>query len=261
MNNLDQAPTEEIISRAPEIALGTFNLQPPPPLTEKETVEHSKGAVARVFETLNALDQTVAGKTLKLGFNRLAASNHDRDAWITVISRLASRAPAGLGEGKIKSEHESATISKDAFSPSDGLRNALYFYVVDDFKRRIDVAISWLNEEFYNDKVQSMQQGGELVQENYKRWMLKVLDGIIPFLDAGSKLLIRFVSEIPSLDRDVLQRVTRIARDPERVQLAVNSLHYLILLRPPVRDIAIDALEDLYKNCKSCRLTNLTSSY
>jgi symplekin len=57
--------------------------------------------------------------------------------------------------------------------------------------------------------------------------MLRVLDGIIPYLDAKDKLLIRFLSEIPEVNEKVLERVKGLARDPERVQLAVNSLLFV----------------------------------
>jgi symplekin len=245
INNLDQAPTET--DRAP-VSLGPFNLPPPPPLTTEQTAEYSKGAVNRVFGTLSAMDQSAPSKTQKLGFNRLAATNHDRDAWITLITRLATRAPAGLGDGKLKSE--SASLSRGSFSLNDAVRDSLYLYVVDDFRKRIDVGISWLNEEWYNDRIQKQQnEGAEYIPEHYEKWMLKILDGIVPFLDAKDKLLIRFLSEIPSINQDVLKRVVRLAKDPERVQLAVQALHYLILLRPPAREMALDALEDLYKNC------------
>jgi symplekin len=43
------------------------------------------------------------------------------------------------------------------------------------------------------------------------------------------------------------------ARDPERVGLAIAVIHYLVLFRPPVRDICLDALEDLWKNCRLTR--------
>lgn len=245
INNLDQAPIET--DRAP-VSLGPFNLPPPPPLTTEQTAEYSKGAVNRVFGTLSAMDQSAPSKTQKLGFNRLAATNHDRDAWITLITRLATRAPAGLSDGKLKSE--SASLSRGSFSLNDAVRDSLYLYVVDDFRKRIDVGISWLNEEWYNDRIQKQQnEGAEYIPEHYEKWMLKILDGIVPFLDAKDKLLIRFLSEIPSINQDVLKRVVRLAKDPERVQLAVQALHYLILLRPPAREMALDALEDLYKNC------------
>lgn len=227
-NKLDQEPPEDVaVARVPEVALGSFNLPPPPPLTGNETIECSKGAVTRVFGTLAAFDQTAATKQQKLGLNRLAASNHDRDAWITLISRLATRASAGLENGKVKSEH---ALTRNDFSASDTIREALFLYIIDDFRRRIDVAISWLNEEWYNDQM-SMQQQGDKEEPtlHYKQWMLRILDGIVPFLDAKDKLLIRFLSEIPSLDHSVLQRVVGLAKDPERVQLAVNAIQYACL--------------------------------
>lgn len=245
INDLDQAPPD--MDRAP-VSLGPFNLPPPPPLTAEQTVEYSKGAVNRVFSTLTEMEQPASSKTQKPGFNRLAATNHDRDAWITLIARLATRAPAGLDESKLKSE--SGSLSKGTFSLNDAIRESLYLYVVDDFRKRIDVGISWLNEEWYNDRIQKQQnEEAEYIPEHYEKWMLKILDGIVPFLDAKDKLLIRFLSEIPSINQDVLKRVVRLAKDPERVQLAVQALHYLILLRPPAREMALDALEDLYKNC------------
>lgn len=58
---------------------------------------------------------------------------------------------------------------------------------------------------------------------------MKVLDVILPYLDAKDKLLIRFLSEIPAIDEAILVRVKGLARDPERVTLAVNALQYVIM--------------------------------
>jgi len=244
-NNLDQVPPDA--DRAP-VSLGPFNLPPPPPLTTDQIAEYSKGTVNRVFSTLTMIEQSAPSKSQKAGFNRLAATNHDRDAWITLVTRLATRAPAGLSEGKLKSE--TSSLSRGGSPLNDAVRDSLYLYVVDDFRKRIDVGISWLNEEWYNDRIQKQQnEEAEYIPEHYEKWMLKILDGIVPFLDAKDKLLIRFLSEIPSINQDVLKRVVRLAKDPERVQLAVQALHYLILLRPPAREMALDALEELYKNC------------
>ncbi|TIA85781.1 hypothetical protein D6C76_00729 [Aureobasidium pullulans] len=247
-NNLDQAPPDA--DRAP-VSLGPFNLPPPPPLTTDRVAEYSKGTVNRVFSTLTTLEQSAPSKLQRAGFNRLAATNHDRDAWITLVTRLATRAPAGLDEGKLKSEGSS--LSRGGLL-NDAVRDSLYLYIIEDFRKRIDVGISWLAEEWYNDRIQKQQnKEAEYIQEHYEKWMLKILDGIVPFLDAKDKLLIRFLSEIPSINQDVLKRVVRLAKDPERVQLAVQALHYLILLRPPAREMALDALEELYKNYDESR--------
>ena len=124
-------------------------------------------------------------------------------------------------------------VKKQVASPSlsDGIRETLWKFTIEDFRSRIPIAIAWLNEEWYNDQIQKQnseqqRQGVTLpkLKQHYEKWMLKVLDGIVPYLDAKDKHLIRFLSEIPEVNTNVLARVTGLARDPERVQMAVNSL-------------------------------------
>ncbi|KAF9633714.1 Armadillo-like helical protein [Lasiodiplodia theobromae] len=250
LNKLDSVASDtNAMERQPDMALGTFNLPPPPALTQQETVEYSKGTINRVFGIMSALDDAGRGKAQKHGFNRLAASGYDRDAWVTMITRLATRASAGLEEGVVKKEEGGELVDRKggAFSISNAIRDALYLYVLEDFRRRIDVAVSWLCEEWYNDRLQSEVSEIEPVL-HYEKWALKVLDGILPYLDAKDKVLIRFLSEVPELISGMLDRVKGLARDPERIALAVNAIHYLILMRPPVRDLCIDAIEDLWRN-------------
>ncbi|EKG22268.1 Armadillo-like helical protein [Macrophomina phaseolina MS6] len=249
LNKMDGAPLDaNSMERPPDMSLGTFNLAPPPALTEQETVEYSKGTINRVFGIMSALDDPSRGKAQKHGFNRLAASSYDRDAWVTVITRLATRASAGLDGGPvIKSEDGELDRKGGRFSISNAIRDSLYMYVLEDFRRRIEVAISWLSEEWYNDRLMAEAADVEPAP-HYEKWALKVLDGILPYLDAKDKVLIRFLSEVPELVPGMLDRVKGLARDPERISLAVNAIHYLILMRPPVRDQCIDAVEDLWRN-------------
>lgn len=181
----------------------------------------SRGTITRIFGFVNTLEDPIT-KSSNLGFSRIAASNSDRDSWVTVVSRLATRAVAGLEDdvfdGKVKQE---GVVRRSDFSMSDTIRDALYLYVLDDFRRRIAIAISWLNEEWYIDKVRAP---ADEATPHYDKWVLKILDGIVPYLDAKDKVLIRFLSEIPKVNPDLLERVKRLARDPERVSLAVNAI-------------------------------------
>lgn len=52
---------------------------------------------------------------------------------------------------------------------------------------------------------------------------------MVPYLDAKDKVLIRFLSEIPAINADILERVKKLARDPERVGLAVNAIQSVLL--------------------------------
>lgn len=231
LNKIENAPPEDFLQQ-PEVALGPFTLPQPPPLTEKETEQIGKGTLNRVFGMMNVLDEPSSAKTQKPGLNRLAGSNYDRDAWITVITRLATRASAGLetsSQDSMKNEDTNGFVATKTISLSNSIRETLYIYVIEDFRARIPIAIAWLNEEWYNDQIQLQQrpeemQDDEQPPQHYERWVLKVLDGIVPYLDAKDKVLIRFLSEIPGVSQTVLERVKGLARDPERVGLAVNAL-------------------------------------
>lgn len=191
------------------------------------------------------MEEPSSTKKPEAGLNRLAASNLDRNAWITLITRIATRAPSGLEDNshsnRIKKEDDdsdSMIISqRHGSSLSDSIRESLYVYVIEDFRRRIDTAIGWLNEEWYNDQIQLQQQQQHHRQRQhhepaagspqYEGLALRILDGILPYLDARDKLFTRFVSELPGITQAVLERVKSLARDPERVGLAVNTLQYV----------------------------------
>ncbi|KAL8761536.1 MAG: hypothetical protein Q9184_002356 [Pyrenodesmia sp. 2 TL-2023] len=263
LSKTNNEPPEDPLPLPPDLALGPFELPQPPPLTAEQTQQVGKGTISRVFSMMGVLNDSPTAKRQRPGLNRLAGSNYDRDAWMTVITRLATRASAGLDDENI-SDEEDAEKSKDVRAKqttthnlSEGIRETLWKFIIEDFRSRISIAISWLNEEWFNDRIQlqdhAVQNTKKLPpKQNYETWMLKVLDSILPFLDAKDKVLIRFLSEIPALDEKVVERVKGLAKDPERVALAAQAL-YLIIVRPPVREICADALEDLWRNYEDAK--------
>lgn len=245
LNKLDTTNTtpEPPPKPAPDMELGQFKLPPPPQLSPEEALQIGQGTISRVFGVMQALDEPV-GKA-RTGMNRLAASSFDREAWITIITRLATRAAGGLEETTniVKSEDDKSTTM------SDTLRESLYLYVLEDFRKRIDIAVTWLCEEWYNDQIQLKMNSQ--ARQHYEIWALKILDGMVPYLDARDKILTRFLSEIPSLSIQLLDRVKSLCRDPATVNLSLTTLLYLVMFRPPVRDMALDAVEDVWATCKS----------
>ncbi|SMQ46888.1 unnamed protein product [Zymoseptoria tritici ST99CH_3D1] len=259
LNRLDDAPPNGV---APEIAVTTFNLPPPPPLTDQDRDEYSKTALTRVFGTLASLDKEAKPKARQAhehGFNRLAAvsASHDREGWITLVTRLATRSSFDLGEkDEVKKENQDRSLSKrgHVFNLSAGIRESLLNYVMESFRSRMEVAIIWLNEEWYSDRLQQKQneaQGMDVDSDdlpNYWFWTLRLLDGMMPYFDVkDGRILIRLLSEVPAINRDVLDRVRKIAEDPERVAISTNALLYLIMFKPPVRELAIDCVEQMWR--------------
>jgi symplekin len=262
INKLDGLPSNPFSSQpGTSTALAAYKLPEAPPLSEEDVEKYGDMTVHRAFGMLSSVDETQRSKATKGGFSRLAASDYNRDAWVTILSRLATRASAGLDdpEAGIKDEY-AVKSAKGSMKISEAIRDGLYQYIMYDWKKRIDVAISWLNEEWYNDMILAqttkdpMTNGtanGHTVspdspQGNYHRCALRLIDGILPYIEHTDKILLRFLSEIPTIDYDILVRLKKMAEDPERIDLACNALHYLYMFRPPVRRIVVDILAEMW---------------
>ena len=232
-NRLDPSPADEQMKAEVDLALKAFKLAQPPLITFEQAEMMGKGAISRVFSMMSALEEPT--KAPKAGLHRLAGSSFDREAWVTVITRLATRASPDLPDDEDDNGEDKAVLLRaQGSSLGDGIRETLWKYVVEDFRHRIDVAISWLNEEWYNDRMQSKAAqeapatNGDgatpVIKANYEKWTLKLLDAIVPFLDANDKVLVRFLGEIPEISQNLLDRVKNLARDPDRVSLAVKAI-------------------------------------
>ncbi|KAJ5120557.1 uncharacterized protein N7515_009945 [Penicillium bovifimosum] len=259
------AVAAEVADLQPDlVSLGPFVLPQPPPLSEEEAGEIGRSAVARVFGMLSAAETSPTPaknqNQQKLGFARLAGSTFDRDAWSVLLTRLATRAPAGLENDQSTKEDPAA---RRQTTIADSIRETLYRFILEDFRGRLNIAIIWLNEEWYNDRIRMKsaadQRDGDQDAEpnlalNYDTWSTRLLDGFLAYLDARDiKVLVRFLSEVPEITMAITQRVAGLAKDPERVNLCVQSLMYLIMFRPPAREMCLNTVEDVYRAYEESR--------
>ncbi|KAK3300101.1 uncharacterized protein B0H64DRAFT_7181 [Chaetomium fimeti] len=260
LNKLDNAPPEEAMGQpadaGAEMALGPFSLPPPPTLDPDAAAKLSQAAASRVFGPLSTLkDPGAAVRKPKAGINRLAASSYDRDSWLTLITRLATRSTAGLdsapgtGGNGIKSEEDA--LDRPRASLGDSIRELLFTYILEDWRRRIEIAVAWLCEEWYNDQLTKRNgTGGEL---NYEKCALRLVDGFLSYITAQDKVLTRFLAEIPELSAPLLGKLKALCADPTTVQLALTSLLYLVMMRPPVREIALDTVAEIWTEYEDAR--------
>lgn len=245
LNKLDgpSRSDEKAKLEATSLALGAYRLPPPPVLRPEDAANAGRGTVANILGITSKLEDAGVKRT-RAGINRLAASSYDRESWITVVTRLATRASAALDGGSDGS-------SKEDNSPlplGERFREALYNYVLEDFRKRIDVAISWLSEEWYNDRLQ--QQISRNTPLHYDKVAIRLVDGITPYLHAQDKVLTRFLGEIPEVNPSILERVKGMCRDPSLANLALTSLVYLVMMRPPAKEMALDAMQGIWTECE-----------
>lgn len=251
LNKLDSAPpADKSLVRGPtDVALaplGPFKLPAPPLVDSQVAAKVGQATSSRVFAPLPTLEEGALRKA-KAGINRLAASTYDRDSWLTLITRLATRSAiedASSSSGIIKSED----AAPRAAHLSNMMRELLYNYVLEDWRRRIEVAVAWLCEEWYNDQL--TKRAGTGAPLHYERWALRLVDGFLSYITAQDKVLTRFLAEIPELSRPLLGRLKALCGDPTKVQLALTSLLYLVMMRPPVREVALDTVAGIWMECK-----------
>ncbi|RMZ91851.1 hypothetical protein DV736_g891, partial [Chaetothyriales sp. CBS 134916] len=237
---------------APAIDLGPFELPKPAPLNDAQvydlqmqTVDHME-ALVKGSENSQQLSARQ-----KSGLNRLAASANDRDAWFTIMVRLATRPSSSLeeyddqvGDGvAVKEDPE----NHQEVNFANRIRERLYKHILDDFRAHLNLAISWLTEEWYCDRIRLKSNPALGHLPNYSTWSYRVLSGLLVYLDARDKnILIRFLSEIPAINKDILDLVKTLADDPERVSMCILGFKYLLMMRPPVRELVLDTVQELW---------------
>ena len=225
------------------LRLGPYKAQQPPAMTENEISEckpaalvrinscqsrvdlfaGSKIVLGRVFGAVSSVDGTAReGALAKAGFPRLAKLNLSQKPRLVLLLRIMTRCLTGLDGSSVAVKNDGEDSSPSTQSSAANIRQTLLDYVLQDFRKRLELAISWLNEEYYNDLVQ--MKSGIDAHRNYPQWALKVLDGITTYLNAKDKILIRFLSEVPEVNEPMLDQVKNLARDPERVGLAVSAI-------------------------------------
>ncbi|KAG9257911.1 mRNA cleavage and polyadenylation specificity factor complex subunit [Emericellopsis atlantica] len=248
LNKLDGAPAGSHEQAAVEGALGlkTFNLPQPPQLSPELALTSGNDIVTRVLDMTKTMDEP-GSKKGKAGFARLAASSGIRESWLTIVTRLATRSSGGLEGPLIKGEDDPSHTP----SLSENIRDVLYSYIMEDFRKHIDISVSWLTEEWYNDKMQSKTGGDQPM--HYEECALRLIDGFLPFVHPQDKVLTRFLSELPELNDTILARVKSLCKDPSIVQLALTSLLYLVMMRPPIKELALDTVQDIWTEYEEAR--------
>jgi symplekin len=227
-NPAAHAPFELVQSRRKGLAK-------PKILTSQQVSTESRLRVQNQFRKYMHPDEE-APPEVTPSFTRLPAEYHDKGASMTLVSRLATRptfalqryndATDALRDGSTRDGTMTKKVS--SFDVGDSVRDGWYHYVLVDFRARQDTAIDWLAEEWGNEQILTRfcdRTGLARPDSNYERTALRLLDGFVPFLDANDrKLIIRFFGECPAVTVSMLDRLKRLADDPERVKLTIESL-------------------------------------
>ncbi|KAK9468975.1 hypothetical protein V1512DRAFT_220667 [Lipomyces arxii] len=212
--------------RENSVDLEPFVMPLPRQLTKDERLEVFQKAVERVFAAGDEFETNFFSDLSKEkeDIGKLRSVGVAGDSWVLLLSRLGTR-------GIVEDEQMLETI-----------RSKLFAHVMVNFRDRADIAITWLSEEWYNEQ---MKTEGAKEDGAYVYWTTKMLDNVIPFLDAKDRVFLRFLSDLPELTQNMISKLRILCRDPDRVGLGRLALQYLMKLRPPVREYCAEVLASI----------------
>lgn len=258
----DEMEMEDVRPEPGDMAVIRFELDTPSQLSTQALKLEFQASIDRILQSIRILDKSVshrAGMVAKSAtLDSLAFNEWDKEAWITLLSRLCARA----------TNPPDSTTNATTNLPNV-LRERIFEYIMIDFREHLDLAISWLTEEWYNDTL-SGQPGV------YNKWATRIFDNIIPFIegkdpkDKDFKIFLRFLGDLPLITPLHVQKLRTLCLDPERQKLGFAAIKYLLLLRPPARDACIELCVDLFKNrmfplffvfCEGCVLIFVRCRY
>lgn len=222
------------------LELGTsFSLPAPAKLSEEERLKAIKTITSRLISydkintTLQALPSGAANANK--GIDRVAVTEWTKNTWVILTSRLLTR---GVGASARNLNEEDAKVVTEM---ADSIRDSLFNYAMENFRERLDIIIEWLNEEWFGEFVQKSKKrkaitqdvdNGEATEETmsmpdspYFKYTAMVLDNITPFLAKSDRpQFLRLLSDLPELNRSLIQRLKSLCIDPERRELGMSSL-------------------------------------
>jgi symplekin len=239
-NRLDMEDPEDLaigIPKPSHVNLGPFHLPGPQPLSEADLNTLNTTIMDSLFNKIELTPLAPQSTSTKSGLYRVAANGSDRNALITTFSRFITRPAAGLFSKSPKAAKTQEGLDGDLSIPkvhdlNNRGRYKLLRYILSDWTRRMEMATTWLTEEWYNDQICKKAYTSEESkvaslppEPNFPRWTLHFLDELSAYIGSEhTKLLIRFVSDVPGLDADIIEKVKRLAQDPERVAMVITVI-------------------------------------
>lgn len=244
-----------------------FVLPPPEAMDEGEKREHLRRVISKCMEVAgtegSAAVQVQATDGTSSELSRTALQRWDKTSWLVVLLRLASRGVAKTWDEQRPADSEGEGVE----SYLDMIRTAIFNHYTESVGARVEVAMEWLSEEWYAERINNEAQeiarrqadsdelpeaiaaavrAGEVPTPVYDMWCAKAVDAMILYMEASDrKPFLRMLGDLPRLTRDMVQQLRRVCVDPEKGSVGFQALRFLAMFKPPVRDYCIELLNQL----------------
>ncbi|KAF4593990.1 hypothetical protein EYR40_008788 [Pleurotus pulmonarius] len=233
------AATTDVSPESLDLQLVEFKLPPPKDLDEEERITQLRVGVSRIW---NGAEEARQGADV-------THADPAQDMWMLLIIRMITRAAEQPDDGTqldIEGKAEEDTALATLESRHDRLRQILCDYIMADFPSRIRLATTWMNEEWYNDRIRTAKDHSW--RPNYDIWLHQIVVSYQTLLDGKDRTFGRFLLDLPMIPSDVLNLLRDQCLDnesPERMQVGFTTLRGFVIQRPSLRGEALNALLEL----------------
>ncbi|KAF7370712.1 Mitogen-activated protein kinase [Mycena sanguinolenta] len=226
-----------------------FKLPPPKALSDEESATLVRNSVARIWNGSEDLKSN--GEALPPDSSQ-AGGHSPAEMWMLLLVRLVTRVvdpPPSPDEGD-------DNVVNEFYDRQDRLRQTLCDYIMSDFPARIRLATTWMNEEWYNDRIQL--EADPDWRPNYDTWLNQIVASYQTLLDGKDRTFSRFLLDLPAVPEDVLGLLRELcvdANSPDRMQTkktrgaAINTVKTWVPNAQPmdgmVREFALQMLRKL----------------
>ncbi|KIK09035.1 hypothetical protein K443DRAFT_672073 [Laccaria amethystina LaAM-08-1] len=236
----------DITSDALNLQLVDFKLPPPKELPEDDRINLIASAITRIWdsaEELKTMGEAIPADSPQAGGNSAA------EMWMLLLVRMITRVaepPRTLGGDDAMDGSGNEMVVHDFYARQDQLRQTLCDYIMTDFPSRIRLATTWMNEEWYNDRIRCEKDPDW--RTNYDTWLNQIVASYQTLLDGKDRTFSRFLLDLPTIPSDVLGLLRDLCVDsssPDRIQVGFTTLRGLVIQRPSLRDDALKILLEL----------------
>ncbi|KZT65655.1 hypothetical protein DAEQUDRAFT_696939 [Daedalea quercina L-15889] len=228
----EEAALDREMDLAEDLAPAEFRLPPPREFSEVEQNAVVKSALARISEGAKDLAQ--------MDMDVVAEGT---DMWMLLIVRLVTRVTDPAPPSGTPEKTDGMDIVSEFYTHQDRLRQTLCDYIMADFPGRLRLATTWMNEEWYNDRIQEGRDRNW--PPNYETWLNQIVSAYQTHLDGKDRTFSRFLLDLPHVPPDVLHLLRDSCTEADRRQMGFAALREFVTQRPSLRAEAMGILLDL----------------
>ncbi|OCH93643.1 hypothetical protein OBBRIDRAFT_885314 [Obba rivulosa] len=238
-----EAALDHEMDLAPDLQLADFKLPPPKEWLAAERGAIVRGSLSRIWDGAKDLAPSEPAGELSE-----APGSSASDMWMLLIVRLITRVtdpapPTGEEGTPAQKEELGSDAVSELYAHQDRLRQTLCDYIIADFPGRVRLATTWMNEEWYNDRLRLGIDRNW--QPNYETWLNQIVAAYQTHSDGKDRTFARFLLDLPSVPPDVLNLLRESCTEPDRRQMGFASLREFVAQRPSLRAEAMNILLEL----------------